>query len=166
MPNSKIDGDLFVTGTLQPTLFNAPASCIGDQNVNGSSPLQVSKSYQQYKRSLQQDYQAAAVAASSKPIIHVAQAAGSVYLIRAGLVVPCLGAAIVTIDLKKNGASILSSVLTLNLSGIAYITSSGLVAVANYVANDVFELTIVATAGGGTLGQGLFVDTVFRELPG
>ena len=35
----------------------------------------------------------------------------------------------------------------------------------SYVAGDVFEVDITATAGGGTLGQGLAVEVEFDENP-
>jgi hypothetical protein len=72
----------------------------------------------------------------------------------------------VTVDLRKNGTTILTSVITISVAQAAYARVAGAIASAAYIAGDVFELVVTATAGGGTLPQGLFVDTVLREGSG
>lgn len=160
---SIVNDDLTVTGTLKPYSLAAPGRCITDFNMNPSSPISSNKYQPQFKRMYTQSY---GVAASSDRVVsHIAKAAGNLYTIRAGLVLPNASTATVTIDLKKNGTTVLAGVLTLAV-GSAYIPINGSIATLPYVANDVFELIITAAASGGTLGQGLFIDVVYNEQPG
>jgi hypothetical protein len=93
-------------------------------------------------------------------------ATGTVLAFRAGTIVACIGAATITLDLKKNGTTILSAVLTLNNSSVARVVqSASLVASPNYVVGDWFEVVITATAGGGTLGTGLWWAMDVQEDP-
>ena len=86
--------------------------------------------------------------------------------IEAGVVVQAAGAATVTVDLRKNGTTILSGVITLNNTHVAYAEVAGTISSARYVTGDVFEIVLTATAGGGTLPQGVYVNTIFREGSG
>jgi hypothetical protein len=83
---------------------------------------------------------------------------------RAGSIVACIGAATITLDVKKNGTTILSSVLTLNNANTARVavaaTLSGTPAL---VTGDVLEVVVTATAGGGTIGTGLFASLTVEE---
>lgn len=97
--------------------------------------------------------------------IHRAYAVGTVVAVRAGIVTPCVGAATLAVDVLKNGTSILSAPVSVGSSAAAFAAIAGAIATAGYAVGDVFETSVTATAGGGTLGQGLTVDVVFRENP-
>jgi hypothetical protein len=97
---------------------------------------------------------------------YVARSAGQVVGCEAGVVTPAVGAATVTVDLKKNGTSVLTSVVTITNAQAAYARVAGAIATAAYVAGDVFTVVVTATAGGGTLPQGLFADGAFQEGAG
>lgn len=68
-----------------------------------------------------------------------------------------------TVDLKKNGTSVLTSTVTIDHTVAAYTQVAASIATNTYVAGDVFEVVVTATAGGGTLPQGLFVALITRE---
>jgi hypothetical protein len=102
---------------------------------------------------------------SAQQAIFIASASGTVRFIKALSIAACSGAATVTIDLYKNGSSILSSVITLNSSSIARTAQTTTIATTTFAAGDEFEVVVTATAGGGTLGTGLFVEVEFDENP-
>lgn len=158
---SNIDGDLFVRGTFRANAASLPAGCLGDTQFSGSDPLTAAKQEHQITKTLAQVH--GSVATTERRPIHVARGAGVVAGFRAGSVVANVGAATVTADLRKNGTSILSAVITLDNANTAFIPEAGTVNTDDYVADDVFEVVLTATAGGGTLGQGVFAEAVFRE---
>ncbi len=165
MPKNLDYADELHTGLHQfeqtPTV---PAGSWGDTQMGTASPVQCTKLQHQYAPAYAQAHGVAAV--TERKVHHVARSAGSVAAIEAGIVVAAAGAATVTVDLKKNGVSVLTSVVTINNTHAAYAKVVGAISSAAYVAGDVFELIVTATAGGGTLPQGLFVDAVYREGPG
>ena len=85
-------------------------------------------------------------------------ATGTLNSVRAQLSVAPIGAATHVIQVKKNGTDILSTAITLDSGNTAFIdeTDTGFTSTA-LVNGDVLEITVTATAGGGTLGQGLHV---------
>jgi hypothetical protein len=141
-----------------------PVNSFGDAQISAANPLGVTKVTHQYIPCYAQPNGSAA--ASETKAVFVARSAGTVRAIEAGIITAAVGAATVTIDLKKNGVSILTSVITIDNSKVAYAKTAGAISSAAYVAGDVFTLVITATAGGGTLPQGLFVDTTFAEGSG
>jgi len=105
-----------------------------------------------------------AAASDTGRVLHVVKGAtGTIVAFRAGSIVAAIGAATVTVDLKKNGTTVLSAVITLDSGNTAYIVEEGTISVPAVVAGDVLTLVIVATAGGGTLPTGLFAQVVIRE---
>lgn len=156
---SVVESDLIVRGTLRPTGFSAPADCIGDTNFNGSDPLSTGNQDHLHTKEFAQ----VGTSASETKVIHYARAAGSVTGFRAGSVVANIGAATVTVDLKKNGTTVLSAVITLDNANAAYTAEAGTISSASYVSGDVFTVVTVATAGGGTLATGVYAAADFDE---
>jgi hypothetical protein len=102
---------------------------------------------------------------TARKVVHVVRSQRALVLaLKVGLAVANVGAAIVTIDLLKNGVSILAGVIPLNnstpTSGL-----NGVISDANMLLGDVLELNIVATAGGGTIGKGFFAELTMKEGP-
>ncbi len=160
---STIQGDLFINGTLTPKAFTPPASSITSASVTG--PIAASKLEMRRHETVTQVHGTAA-ATERRVIATVRGTTGTIVAFRAGCVVANVGAATVTVDLKKNGTTVLTSVITLDSANAAYAIedAAGFTSTA-LVANDVLEVVIVATAGGGTLGQGLFIHLTYDETP-
>ena len=156
-----VDGDQTVRGTLRPTGFVCPAGVIGSAAINASSPIEAAKLDHQYQRVLAQAHGTAATA--ERRVIHLAKAAGSVVQVRAGVTVAAVGDATVSVDVRKNGATILSGAVSLTSAVAAFGHLDGSVSAAPYVADDVFEVVITVSAGTGTLPQGVFAELVVRE---
>lgn len=161
MALSTIEGDLRVRGTLQADYFTPPAASVGDDQVSSASPISADKLKHQYLPTYSQPN---TTATTETRVIHVARSAGTIEGFRAGSIAACSGAATITFDLRKNGATVLSSVITLDNANTARVIEAGTLSGSpTVVAGDVLEVVITATAGGGTLGTGAFCQAIVRE---
>jgi hypothetical protein len=160
---SQLITDLYVGGNLSAKSFNAPASSITDQAVAGGAGIQASKCQQQFTKTYGQ-VTGSAAATERRPVHSVYGATGQVVQFRAAAAVANIGAATIAIQLKKNGANILTAAITLGSGTAAYVfvAAAGFTST-SLLANDVLEVDVTATAGGGTLGQGLVCELVTRE---
>lgn len=155
--------NVHVEGKLTCDDFSPPAGCVGDAGISG--PVTASKLGSRLRKTYAQE--SATTAAAESRVIHVATAAGTVVGFSAGCVVANIGAAVVTFDLKKNGTTVLTGVITVDNGDAARAVVDGTLsgAAVAYVADDVFEVVIAATAGGGTLGKGAFCQMLCDENP-
>lgn len=162
----RITGDIQYTGDI---LFSGdvtlPASCVSKDKIPAAAGVEYTKLQQMVRRN---HAQSGTVASATIPIHLAYGVTGGALFIKAGTIVACIGAATITIDLKKNGTSVLvgGTPITLDNANTARVVEAGtLVASPTHVAGDFYELVIVATAGGGTIGTGLLVDVGFYEDP-
>lgn len=158
---TRVDQDLHVGGTLSAKNFTPPNSSITNAAIQGAAGIDSSKLDHRFRK----HYAISGSAASVTIPLHVARAAGVINSIEAGSIVVCTSTATVTVDLKKNGTSVLSggTPITLNSSNTVRVAVSGTITTTTYVDGDFFELVIVATAGGGAVATGLMVDVEFDE---
>lgn len=94
--------------------------------------------------------------------IHHAKGAGTVKTFVAGSIGICTGGNSTTVDLKKNGTTVLSAVITLDSANTTYVAESGTIATAAYVAGDVFTVVVDKTSDSGD-ATGLFACAEFDE---
>jgi len=73
------------------------------------------------------------------------------------LISVCTGNATVTVDVKKNGTTILSSTISLSSSQSNRDEVAGTLSVTSMVAADILEVVVTVDVGTGALGTGLFV---------
>lgn len=139
-----------------------PGSCVGSGQIDPSNPLPASVMQHQHEMTYRQSNGSAVV--SDRQAVHVGYGAtGLVVAIQAGCVTPNVGADTISVDIKKNNVSILSSAISLTSSQAAYATVAGSIATSAYVTGDVFEVVVTPNHSSGTLGQGVFVRLVVRE---
>jgi uncharacterized protein YfiM (DUF2279 family) len=136
-----------------------PASVITDSQVAPAAGITQDKLEHQHAKI----YNQAGNAVSETKAIYVARSAGTLLSFVAGMVGANAGAATVTFDLKKNGTTVLTAVVSLGSGDPAYTPKSGTLSVTSFVAGDVFTVVTVATAGGGTLGTGAFASLRAKE---
>jgi hypothetical protein len=141
-----------------------PNSSFGNAQIGTTNPIEAEKLKHQYVQRLSQAHGTAST--DERRVVHVARASGSVVGVEAGPVVVAVGDSTVTVDVKKNGTTILSGVITIDSGDAAFDKVAGAISVASYVTGDVFEVIIDATVGTGTLPQGVFASVVFREGAG
>lgn len=160
---SRIEGNLIVTGRMTPqTGLDIPASSVTDAAVHPTAAISAAKLQHQFEPVYAQA--SATTAFTESRVLHVVRGAtATVEAFHAGSVVACLGAATITVDLKKNGASVLSAPIVLDNANVARVLEAATIASPNLVAGDVLECIITATAGGGTLGTGFFARAIVRE---
>jgi hypothetical protein len=165
MSVSQITGDHTFAGTIKfnqaPTL---PEDCVGGREFDVSDPLPTSHQY--HRHNVCGGEASGSAGTSYTKAVHVANAPGTVQSFAAGVLVAAAGAATYTLDLKKNGTTVLSAVITLDSANVINVVESGAIVssgVEDYVAGDVFTVVTVATAGGGTLPQGVYFRAVFDE---
>ncbi len=97
--------------------------------------------------------------------IFTARFAGTLIDFVAGVVGVLTGNATTTVDLKKNGTTVLSSTIVLDNANTARVVEAATLnpAAVAYVAGDVFELVMTVNAGSGALGTGFFCEARFNE---
>jgi hypothetical protein len=146
---------------ITPT-FLLPSGVVTDDSVSGSAAIAVAKLLHQRVKTYAQPN---TTATSETRCIHIVRGtSGTIKGFTAGTIVACSGAATITIDLKKNGSSVLASVITLDNANTARVVEDGAISSASVVVGDWLEVVITATAGGGTLGTGLGVQLVIDEV--
>ncbi len=143
------------------TYLALPVNSISDVTVAPDAGIQATKLEHQYELTYGQPNTAATTI--TLPLHVVRGATATLESICAGSIVAAIGGASVTVDLKKNGTTCLTGVITLDSGNTAYIPEAGVVSVSAAVADAVYTLVITATVGGGTLPTGLFVTVKIRE---
>ncbi len=109
------------------------------------------------------DNSATTTATAVHPLYMIHGTTASVVALQCGNVVACVGAATIVVDLKKNNVSVLSSTLTLNSSNTARVAVPATINTAGAVQGDLYELSVTATAGGGTVGTGFYARLTIDE---
>jgi hypothetical protein len=99
--------------------------------------------------------------------IHVALGAtGTVLAFKTGLIEPCTGDATITVDLKKNGISILTAEVELTSAHAAYEVVAAALSSPTLVSGDVLTAVVAVAPGTGALGTGLFAAlAVIEDYP-
>ena len=154
-----IQGDLHVTGTVTGGSLTPSALTVTNASVSSTAAIAATKLEHQFALSYTQN----GTAASATIPLHVAYGAGTIVSVKAASIAIAVGAATVTVDLKKGGTTCLSGVITLDSGNAARTSEAGSLTVTTYSADNFLELVIVATAGGGTLPPGLIVTVILRE---
>jgi len=159
---SIIQGDYRYLGELQCQTLTIPAGTIVNADVNANADIAVTKVRHLHSIT----YGATGSAASVTIPIHCSYAAGTIKAIKAGSIVACVGDSTVTVNVLKNGVSVLTGVITLDNANTARIAEDGTLdsGKVTLAADDLLEIVIVATVGTGTLATGPFVDVVVEEL--
>lgn len=149
--------DLFVRGTLVPSAIAMPQNAItsGDQ-VRAGANIPADKTEQRFFPAWSQPNTAASTETRT---LFVARRSGTVNAVLAGSIGVAVGDAITTIDVKKNGTTILSGIITLDSANTARVVELGTISGGGtFVAGDWYEVVITATIGTGTLPTGVFVQ--------
>jgi hypothetical protein len=146
--------------TLQAKTLIPSAECVGNSHVAAGAGLAASKLEHQHRKTYVQD--GTAVAATI-PLAVIQGPTARVISIKAGTIGLNAGNATITIDLKKNGVSILTAVITLDSSKTARTLYAGTLTSTAGVAGNWLEAVIAVAAGTGTLGTGLCVQLDWDE---
>lgn len=161
MALSVLNADIHVAGTLTANNMVIPGNAVGNSQFKTGDPLAVTKQVHRVYPALKQTHGGAAVA--QREVVRIAHAAGTVSAVRAGVTVASTVDAEITVDVRKNGVSILASPLVLDSTDTAFTSALASISTASYSAGDFLEVVVTVDVAGGVLGQGLRVELVCDE---
>ena len=157
----RFDSDLHVAGSITCEELDIPAGSLVDADVAAGAAISATKLMHQHSPNYSQPN---TTATSETRILHtVYGATGTITAFKAGSIVLNIGAATVTVDLRKNGTTVLTGVITLDTANTAYTPEAATILSASVVAGDVLSVVITATAGGGTLATGFYCYAIITE---
>ncbi len=154
------EGDYHVNGHLTAKTMDLPAGTINNADVEPSAGIDASKLEHQYEKQLAQE-SGTNSAAESRVIHTVYGTTGQIIAFKGGAIA-IAGSAAVSIDLKKNGTTILSSTIDITTAHTAREIVSGTVGTTALAADDVLEV-IIGTPTDATNMQGVFCEVTLRE---
>lgn len=161
MALSRHEGDLQVTGNFVSKTMSLPAGCVEADDIEANAGIEASKLQHRHQPTFAQPNTAAA---DETRMVHVVYGTtGSIIAFKAGSIAKAVGDAITTVDLKVNGASVLSAVITLDNANTNRVAESGTVLTPALVVGDVIEVVVDGTIGTGTLPTGVFASVVINE---
>jgi hypothetical protein len=153
--------DVIVKGDFKPRSITYPAGGVNNAAVASDAAIETSKQRHRYRANYAQPN---STATAETRALHVARLPGTVRDVQVGSIAKAVGDSTVTVDIRKNGTTILTGVVTLNSSNTNRVavpgTLSGSVTVA---ANDLLEAVIAISAGTGTLPTGVFLSVEVDE---
>ena len=157
-----IPGDLLVQGAINAQAISLPDNSVYDRHILAGANIAATKLQQSPRVTYSQDLGQTAQAAEE--VLHfVYGSVGTLVRFCAGMVTPCSGDATVTVDLRKNGTSVLQSPITLDSSQSGYETVNAIFSTTSVAAGDVLSIHISVNAGTGSLGSGLFGYLTLHE---
>src|SRR5574343_1248781 len=149
----RVDEDAYFAGTLQADTLIPSVGCVENEHLADGENFEADKFQHEHRLAA---FFPRSVADETRPI-HIFLYSGEVKTIRVKFSTAHVGESTCSIDLKKNGSSILSAPISTALAdGVA--VKRGTVAANTCVAGDVITVVLDATVGTGTLGIGLFVE--------
>lgn len=159
---STLAGPLYVDGQLSAESIILPDDTVGNAAVGTLSPIGAEKLQHQYAVTLALCNHATDFAGPDRRALHkVYGAAGTVLAFSAWSTVLAGATTTVTVDLLKNGTTILTSTITLDSTNTIYVAEDAVISSAAVVAGDVLECN--ATISGTNEPKGVAVRLVWRE---
>jgi hypothetical protein len=158
----QINDSLYVGGNLSAQSWTLPSGQIVNDNVSGTAGITTEKMSHRFRATVPCT-KVGVDAATEAHVAFVAGTAGTLNSFKAGAVVVAGAATTVTVDLKKNGTTVLSAVATLDNSQVAYQLVTATLSVTAIVAGDVF--TVHFTLSGANEPQGVFAVMEADLLP-
>jgi hypothetical protein len=137
-----------VTGT-----FNVPDGVITNAMIAAAAGISASKLEHDHRALYSQKN---VTATDEAGVLYVVKGSTcTVQNIEVGSIVACEGNAEVTIDVKKNGTTVLSSTMVLDDDNVAYTPEAGTVSVTAGVNGEVYTYHITTDDGGASVGDAL-----------
>jgi len=156
----RVGGDLSCLGTISTQTLSVPAGTIVDADVNALADISHTKLEHQHRIV----YGQAGTPSTETRVIHVCYGAtGEVLAVEAGVISAETGANSVTVDVQKDGTSVLSSVITLDSGNAAYTPEAGTLktdGTEDLADGDVLTVVITDSSSDAT---GVYVAVTVRE---
>ena len=158
---SMLDGDVYVAGTLSAERMVLAAASVANVNVQALADIDASKLEHQYRAQYAQESATDAVSEARVIVPRVYGATGTILSFRAGNVVAAGATTTVTVDLLKNGSSVLTAPISLDSTTTAYTSVAASFASTALVVGDVLEVEITLT--GSNEPKGVYCVLDWRE---
>jgi len=157
MSVNTINDNTYINGNLACKTFTPPSSCIRNSSIEASAGISASKLQHRFHKGHAQVHGSAATA--ERRVIHVVRGAtATINSMRAGVVAAAVGDSTASVNLYKNGSSILAGGTPITLSSadadFALDSPGGFTSTA-LVQGDILEIVQTISAGSGTLPQGV-----------
>lgn len=149
-----IGGNVIIAGS-----FALPDGSITDSKIQAGANLSAVNLEHQYEPVIELSNHATSVVAQRVPAFK-AKSVGSVIGFSVDCSVPPAAAGSCTIDLKKNGASILTAPITLNDTAVANTSVAGVISSAPLVAGDRLDVEVAGVTG--TTAKGVAAYPIVR----
>lgn len=154
--------DVDVGGLLRAKEMDIPAGTVEASDVAAATQFAADNQIERHNIVLSQPN---SNATAETRVIHSAYKPGTVMAFAAGSIVAATGDSTVTIDLKKNGVSVLSAPIVLNNANTADVPEAAIISVGPYTSDDTFTIVQTVSAGSGDLPDGVFWRLVVEEKP-
>jgi len=156
---SRHEGDLHITGTLSTATLSIPALTVNNAAVAAAAAIAYTKVVHKHNKT----YAQAGSSADETKVIHVVHGATCTLLnFEVGVVTAFVGDSC-TIDLKKNGTTVLSAAVTLDEGDAAYAKVAGTISTAGGVDGDVYTVVQDFTTAAGTPATGVWASLALAE---
>ena len=121
MAQSVINQDVRIQGSLTCQEFNPPSACIDNDAIEADAQIDASKLVHRHKIHYSQQVAVDAVSDAKVLFVCTAGDGATVVSFRAGSIVIAGAATTITVDLKKNGTTILSATFVLDNTNTVYV---------------------------------------------
>ncbi len=172
MPQTRIESDLLVVGTISATGDNLPSTgTITNTHVSASAAIAATKVQQQRNVTVELYGPTTAVAALTKWVASVRGVTGTLIAVKSAIAVVATGAdRTITVDLQKStGAGAFATVLsgTMGFTNVSAVRTfvAGTFSVATLLAGDILEVIVTVAGGAGAQATGLTVQLIYTEDP-
>lgn len=139
-----------------------PSGTITDDAISTTAAIDVDKLQVLFKPTTNLGFAIGATPTAREEIIFIASTAGVIRGFHAGLNDTGTSTSI-TFDLKKNGTTVLSSVITVTHSDADKTVKDGTLSVTSYAADDVLSVAMAVSSSTGA--QGPFAFAELQEVP-
>jgi hypothetical protein len=158
----RIEEDVYFAGntTFKDATLNAGS--VSNSHVAASAGIATSKCRHKHRKGRGQNGTAAAETIGAHVCIG---ATGTVVAFKAGSIAAATGNATMTLDLKKNGSSILAAAIVLDNANTARVVEAASISTPGLVVGDWLEVVVTVDAGTGALGTGLYWELEVDEDP-
>lgn len=137
------------------------AGSVESDHIATGANIAASKLTTRLHQTLNQDDGSAATAQTRA--VYQARASATLQEVYATVLTAATGDSTVTIDVQKNGTSVLDSTFQVDSADAAYAKVSGTLTTTTVSDDEVIEVVVTVSAGTGTLPQGLMVTVVVDE---
>jgi len=162
LTNTTLRGTTNIVGT-----FSAPAGSVTAAMIAAGANIETSKTVHRHVLNYSQA-NGASMASATVPIHIVRGTTDAIVSIEVAIMTAAVGNSTVTVDLHRSTAAgafatALSSVITIDVDTVVRTAEAGTLAATTLADGDVLAIVVIATAGTGTLPQGLIVTVTVDE---